>query len=166
MTGSAPRFVVVAGPSGCGKTTVAAAAAEIVDAMFFEADDYHADEARAAMATGIALRDAERRPWIARLTDAVRVADPPRAVIACSALNPVVRDWLSAGLPGHALFAFIDVPRDELSRRLAARRGHFAGTDLLSSQLAALHPGGMIRLDGQDPPTVLARRVAGLFDAD
>ena len=160
---SGPLTVVVMGPSGCGKSTIGRLAAERAGAAFFEADDYHTGAARASMAAGLGLTDDDRRPWIARIGIAVTEAAPPQAVLACSALNVRIREWLSEALPGPTRFALLDVPSDELARRLGTRSGHYAGPSLLPSQLAGLEPSGAVRLDGTRPPEALAAEVARLF---
>ncbi|MEE7560036.1 AAA family ATPase, partial [Xanthomonas sp. Kuri4-2] len=55
------------GVSGSGKTTVAWALASHYGYDFLDADDFHSDEARAQMAHGVPLTDAQRAPWVARL---------------------------------------------------------------------------------------------------
>ena len=157
------RLVVVAGPSGSGKSTVARAAAALADAAFVEADDYHSDAARAAMAAGRGLTDAERAPWIARVGAAVRAAPSPRVVLACSALNPSVRRGLTQAAGCAPVFVMLDVPRAELARRLVAREGHFAGPDLLNSQLSALDAAGAETLDASQPVAALAKAIAARF---
>ena len=156
----APRIVVVCGPSGSGKSTVGRAGAALAGAAFVEADDHHSGEARARMAAGIGLTDAERAPWLDRVAAAVRALSAPRVVVACSALNEAVRARLDAGLPSAPTYLLLDAPPDELARRLASRAGHFAGESLLSSQLEALRPEGVERLDATKPPAELAAAVA------
>ncbi|MEE7567156.1 AAA family ATPase, partial [Xanthomonas sp. Kuri4-3] len=50
------------GVSGSGKTTVAWALASHYGYDFLDADDFHSDEARAQMAHGVPLTDAQRAP--------------------------------------------------------------------------------------------------------
>ena len=157
------RVGVVMGPSGCGKSTVGRLAAELADAAFFEGDDYHTDAARAAMAAGRALTDADRAPWIDRIGAAVTASAAERAVLACSALSPFVRTRLRAALRVRPAFFLLDVPPDVLARRLAERPGHYAGPSLLGSQLAALEASGTVRLDGLRAPRDLAGEVARGF---
>lgn len=134
-----PLTVVVMGVSGCGKSSLGGAIAEQLSWPFVEGDDYHSPENRRKMASGQPLDDGDRRGWIADLCSAVRAAGP-FSVAACSALNPVVRGWIEAGI-GHApLYLLLDGARDELSERLKQRTGHFMDPGLLDSQLAALNP--------------------------
>ena len=159
----ADRVVVVMGPSGCGKSTVGLAAARLAGAGFLDADDHHTDEAKARMAAGVPLTDAERAPWVRRLSAAVRDAPEGRVVLACSALSALVREWLCAALPGEPAFVLLDVPDDVLRARLERRPGHFAGPSLLASQRAALDAAGTHRLDGTRSPRALAREVASML---
>jgi gluconokinase len=74
-------------------------------------------------------------------------------VITCSALKRSYRDLLRDGHPS-VWFAHVDVTRELLAERLAARQGHFMPPSLLDSQLATLEPlgedepGGVIAGDG------------------
>ena len=119
---------------------------------FVDGDDLHAPEARAKMSRGEPLDEADRAPWLDRLasraTDLASENPARDVVLACSALRARHRDALRtaarADRPGVASIQFIllDVPRDVLAARLAARRDHFFDPSLLDSQLATLEPGG------------------------
>jgi gluconokinase len=103
------------------------------------------------MASGTPLDDARRGVWIER----VRAALEERAdvVVACSALRRVHR-LLLQGVDGVRLY-FLDVPVDELSRRLLARPAHFFPPELLPSQLDTLDPPqpdeGIVVIDAHRP---------------
>jgi gluconokinase len=146
--------VIVTGPAGAGKTTVGAALAAALGCPFHDADDFHDDAARARMRAGVALTDADRAPWLARLAALVArtLAAGGSAVLACSALRRAYRAALlaDAGRPGRVRLVFLDAPRGALARRLEARPGHFFPPALLDSQLAALEPPG----DGEPAPTL------------
>jgi len=89
------------------------------------------------MAAGIPLDDETRAPWLDRLDAILREHESSGLVLACSALTPAYRRRLSRGVADVAFVALV-APRDVLLERIAHRRGHFAGTDLLDSQLATL----------------------------
>lgn len=125
--------VVVMGVSGSGKTTVGREVAARAGWPFLDGDDFHVPGARARMARGEGLTDADRAPWLARLRAGLEAL--PDVVLACSALRRAYRDALR--MPG-LTFLFLDVPRELLQARLAARAGHYAGPGLLPSQLATL----------------------------
>ena len=83
-------------------------------------------------------------------------------VLACSALRRGYRDTLRVG---QVAFVFLNVPQALLRERLAARSGHYAGPELLPSQLATLEPPGadepdVVALDvrAAETPADLARR--------
>ncbi len=136
-----PQFVIVMGVSGSGKTTVAKSLAHHLGWSFAEGDDFHPEANVAKMARGVALSDEDRWPWLRLIRDWMdghRKADTG-AVITCSALKRSYRDLLSQGRPG-VRFCEIDVPGEELQRRLATREGHYMPASLLPSQLATLEP--------------------------
>ena len=126
------------GVSAVGKSTVGAELAERLGIPFLDADDLHDDAAVAAMSAGIALSDANRMPWLARVGDAL-AAQSRGAVIACSALALRYRDAIRASAP-HAIFVHLDAPAEVLAIRAGAREGHFMPASLLTSQLATLEP--------------------------
>lgn len=132
---------MVMGVAGSGKTTVARLAADQLGWAFLDADDYHTDASRAKMRAGVPLTDADRTPWLIAVRDQMEAyADAGQpVVVACSALRRSYRETLAA-TSVRTRFVWLDVPEDELRRRLTTRRGHFAGSQLLSSQLATLEP--------------------------
>jgi len=87
----------------------------------------------------VPLTDEDRWPWLAAVAAVMdeRIAAGQSAVVACSALKRSYRDLLLAGRPAVRM-VFLDVDRDLLAARLAARHGHFFRADLLASQLADL----------------------------
>ncbi|WP_235910468.1 gluconokinase [Deinococcus kurensis] len=128
-----PLRVVVMGVSGSGKTTLGRSLGAALHAPFLDGDDYHTPEARERMHAGYGLTDADRAPWLARLR--AELDAQGRVVLACSALKRTYRDALRA--PG-TRFLYLEVPESLLAARLRQRRGHYAGADLLPSQLATL----------------------------
>jgi carbohydrate kinase (thermoresistant glucokinase family) len=144
------------GVAGSGKTTVGRALAARLGVPFVDADDLHSEAAIAAMQAGRALDDAERAPWLQRVHAAVaEVGDGP-VVLACSALKRSYRDVLRDGVP-NLTFVDLDVDTDTLAHRLAARRDHFAGVDLLPSQLATLEVGDdVVRVPATGTPDEVA----------
>lgn len=163
--------LVIMGVSGSGKTTVAEAlAARIKSGVALDADDLHSDANRAKMHAGIPLTDLDRAPWLTAVGQ--EMADTTRAgrvpVMACSALKRAYRLRILAEEPG-ALFVLLDVDREELDRRVRARKGHFMPASLLDSQLATLEPlapdepGVTVPISGADTDvaeTVLAKVLA------
>jgi gluconokinase len=143
------------GVAGAGKTTVGRELARVIGWEFHDADDFHSPENIAKMHRGEGLTDADRKPWLealSRLISAV-VREHRHAVLACSALKQAYRDMLiPTGIPANVVrFAYLDVPPDELEKRLENRH-HFAPPALLSSQLATLEkPKDAAWIDGTRP---------------
>lgn len=147
---SIPHAVVVMGVSGSGKTTIAKALAAHYGLVFLDADDFHSSEARAQMAAGTPLSDAQRLPWVQVLGRQLRMlADAGRSsVLAFSGLRREHRTLLrGCGVPMR--FVFLHAPAAVIADRLGARAGHFMPPTLLDSQLQALQPPG-------DEPDVIA----------
>ncbi len=131
--------IVVMGVSGSGKTTVGTRLADALGVEYTEGDDFHPPANVAKMAAGTPLDDADRAPWLDALAAAMAQRSERGAVVTCSALKRAYRDRLRAAAPD-AFFLHLDVPRDELERRITNRRGHFLPLSLLDSQLATLEP--------------------------
>lgn len=139
--------VVVAGVAGSGKTEVGRALARRMSVDFVDADSFHSAEAVQQMRANHPLTEREREAWLSRLVRAVRGRDP--LVIACSALRRSHRDRLRT--LGDVRLFMLDVPDNELRRRLDVRRGHFFSAGLLDDQLSTLE-----RPAEDEPVVVLA----------
>jgi len=127
------------GVSGCGKTAVGRQVAARWGAGFEDADDWHTAAAVAKMASGQALTDEDRAPWLERLRDQVIGAVPEgaRGVLACSALRKRYREVLRQGQRG-VKFVYLSGSQALIAGRMAARQGHYMPSSLLDSQFAAL----------------------------
>jgi gluconokinase len=147
-----PRIVLM-GVAGSGKTTIGRLVATRLGAPFVDADDFHSAAAIAQMHAGRPLDDAERARGLTRVRAALAL------VLACSALKRSYRDVLRDGVSG-LVFVDLDVDPTTLERRLASRTGHFAGPDLLPSQLATLELGDdVVRVDASGTPDDVTDRV-------
>jgi len=135
----AGRHVVVMGVSGCGKSTLGALLARRYGVPFAEGDEFHSDASRAKMAAGIPLTDEDRWPWLHRLADWMSEREGSGSVVSCSALRRAYREILDSA-EGDVTFVHLDVPEEELARRMSARTGHYMPPSLLASQLATLEP--------------------------
>lgn len=156
-----PRYVIVMGVSGSGKTTVAQGISDRLGWTFAEGDDFHSAANVEKMARGVPLTDDDRWPWLHAIGDWIdeQQRAGKNAVITCSALKRSYRDLLCEGR-ADVRFVLIDVPADELKRRLLARTGHYMPPSLLPSQLATLEPlqddepGVVVRAEGTAQETV------------
>ncbi|MFN0090818.1 MAG: gluconokinase [Acidimicrobiales bacterium] len=156
-------IVVVTGVAGSGKTTVGRLLARRLGAAFVDADDEHDPAARAKMAAGRPLTDADRAPWLDRLNARLRAAAAAGTplVLACSALAAEHRRRLAEGLSPPPRWVQLTGSPALLEARLAARRGHFFRPELLASQLELWSPEpGALTLDVSDSPDALAERAA------
>ncbi len=143
-----PLRIVVMGVAACGKSSVAAEMALRLGARYVEGDDHHLAASVEKMSHGVALTDDDRWPWLALLERELRCEGP--VVVSCSALRKPYRDALRRA--GDVRFVFLDVPREVIEQRIAARSGHFMGASMVASQFAALE-----RPDGEpDVATVAA----------
>ena len=132
------------GVSGCGKSTVGEAVAEKCGMTFIDGDDLHPNENIEKMTQGIPLTDTDRKPWLARVGQALGERNAP-TVIGCSALKRKYRDLIREQLPDAVCFVHLDAPQSVLAERVNSRPGHFMPPELLNSQFAILE-----RLDAQE----------------
>ncbi len=156
------------GVSGSGKSTVGARLARLLNCEFAEGDDFHPPANVAKMASGNALDDADRGPWLEAIglwLDA-ELAAGRDAVLTCSALKRSYRDRLRR--PG-VRFVYLSVPKQELERRVERRTGHFMPPSLLASQLADLEPPQpeehAITVAASDDPNLCAEAIAAALEA-
>lgn len=138
------RCVIVMGVSGCGKSTLAAVLRQHFLALqhaahIVEGDALHPEANIAKMRAGSALSDADREPWLARVTSEVNSCPPGLCFVACSALKRQYRDFLVDGILGPVLFVHLAAPFDVLHARMRARE-HFMPPALLRSQYDDLQP--------------------------
>jgi gluconokinase len=151
----ATTSIVVMGVTGSGKTSAARELTGQLGWEYIDGDDLHPEANVAKMAGGTPLDDEDRWPWLRRIAEVIgeHEAAGISLVITCSALKRSYRDLLRDGHPS-VWFAHVDVTREVLAERLAARQGHFMPPSLLDSQLATLEPlgedepGGVIAGDG------------------
>lgn len=136
------QHFVIMGICGCGKTTAAQAVQQHLQCAYAEGDDFHSQANRNKMGAGIALTDADRRPWLESLRDwMTRQAQDGAAysVVTCSALKKAYRDILR-GAQGKVHFIHLAPPVQINRKRMENRQGHYMKADMVDSQLAILEP--------------------------
>ena len=133
-------IVIVMGVVGAGKTTVGRLLAEQQGWLFADADDYHSAANIEKIRRAIPLTDDDRRPWLEQLRNLLIEWNSRKfnGVLACSALKQAYRQELQ--IAPDVRFVYLHGSPEIITRRLSARHGHFAGSQLLSSQLADLQP--------------------------
>lgn len=142
------RLVVIMGVAGSGKTTIATALAARHGWAFLEGDGFHPAHNLALMRTGRPLDDRDRRDWITAIRRAIDRLTDNTVVLACSALNVRVRDWLSIGLKRDVVWCWLEIDEPTAASRVDQREGHYMPVSLVRSQFDALEPPRhAIRLD-------------------
>lgn len=155
------------GVTGSGKTTAGEALSEEWGWPYHDGDDFHPAANVEKMRSGTPLTDEDRRPWLEALHRKAEqvLAAGEGAIIGCSALKESYREILRGYLTRVA-FVWLDLTRDALEDRLAARRGHFMPASLLDSQLAALEPPeDAIRVDGDGEVGAVVKRITAAVTA-
>jgi gluconokinase len=148
------------GVAGSGKSTIGPRLARTLGVPFVDGDDAHTEAARAQMAAGRPLDDAERGPWLDRLHEILVAHTDEGLVLACSALKVSYRQRLAGDLLGVRFLALV-APPGVLERRLESRPAHFAGPALLPSQLDTLELGDdVIEIDATRSVTAVTAEAA------
>lgn len=162
-------LLVVMGVSGSGKTTVGRMLAARLGWQFAEGDNFHPPANIDKMAHGHPLTDEDRRPWLAAIGRWIdeRIAAGQDGVVTCSALKRSYRDGLRRP---EVAFVHLTGDRDVISRRVAARHGHFMPAALLDSQLSTLEAPGaderVIPVDLALPPSEIVDEVVHALGRD
>jgi carbohydrate kinase (thermoresistant glucokinase family) len=159
-------LVVLMGVSGSGKSTVGPRLAGTLGVPFVDGDDLHTAAAKAQMAAGRPLDDADRAPWLDQLHDVLVAHTEQGIVLACSALKSSYREHL-AGRLRDLIFLALVAPPTVLEHRLESRPGHFVGPALLPSQLETLELGDdIIQIDSTQPVAAVTAAAASAVRPD
>lgn len=142
------RCYVLMGVSGCGKSSVGAGLAVMCGMEFIDGDDLHPHANIDKMSRGVALNDADRAPWLAKVGQTLASTSGP-VLVGCSALKRKYRDQIRAEVPEPVQFIHLDAPQDFLRQRLTQRVGHFMPSSLLVSQFKTLEPLGQDEWGGE-----------------
>src|SRR3989454_4202604 len=89
-------IIILMGVSGSGKTTIGQRLAQALGWPFYDGDQFHPQANIAKMQQGMPLTDEDRWPWLHALCEYIEtcIQQGVSAVLACSALKQVYRDYL------------------------------------------------------------------------
>jgi len=143
-------LILIMGVAGSGKSTIGKELAARIGYTFLEADDFHSEDNKKKMASGIPLTDTDREPWLKSMSDAIREIDC--TVLACSALKEKYRKLLLSS-SNRSIIIFLHGDRELLYERLTSRKSHFMNPKLLDSQLEILEePKNCLKVHISAPP--------------
>ena len=156
------------GPAGAGKTTIGSRLARSLGWTYLEADDFHSQANKDRMRHGTPLTDADRAPWLASIREALRkhIANGECVILACSALKEEYRRSLvpSNAKRADVRFVYLRASAALLRDRLAHRVGHFAGPELVDSQLETLEePPDALWVDASRRPDEIVAHIREAF---
>lgn len=144
------------GAAGAGKTVVGRLLALRLECDFLEGDRRHPAKNILKMLARQPLQDQDRLLWLKALEQDIRQALTRKleTVLTCSALKASYRQRLSS--PARVQPVWLQVPEQELQRRLRQRTDHYLGASMLASQMADLEPinpgEGVMLINGLLPP--------------
>lgn len=154
------------GVSGSGKTTIGRLLAEKTGLPFFDGDDFHPEENIRKMSAGQALNDDDRAGWLQALhAKALEQSQQKGAIFACSALKVQYRTLLSLNLESNTHFVLLEGTFEQISQRLAARKGHYMPPSLLQSQFDILEKSdnALVVNIHQEPETIAHQIINALM---
>ncbi|WP_415274596.1 gluconokinase [Aquiluna sp. Uisw_065] len=138
MEDSKPVSIVVMGVQGIGKSTIGILLAERLGVPFVDGDGLHSRKNIDLMASGQALSDSDREPWLEEVgATLAEYAEHSGVVVACSALRHIYRDRLRALSPS-TFFVEPHGPIELVSARITKRDHDFMPANLLQSQYDTL----------------------------
>ena len=157
-------ILVLMGVCGSGKTTVGEALAGALGWPFYDADDFHPEANVAKMASGQALTDDDRWPWLDRIAAEMRgvLGRGGHAILACSALKSAYRERLQRA--GDVRIVYLAGDAATIAERLESRQHKYMPPTLLPSQFAALEePADAIRVDIRQPVDTQVQSIRDAF---
>ncbi len=154
-------IILVMGVSGSGKTTIGQLLAKSLNWEFCDADALHPAANIEKMRRGIPLDDADRKPWLQQLQQAIAqwLQEDKNIVLACSALKATYRQVLLQDQERMRL-VYLHGDFKLIQARLRSRSHHYMPSDLLQSQLATLEePSEAMYFDVSQPPEVIVEEI-------
>jgi carbohydrate kinase (thermoresistant glucokinase family) len=131
--------IIIFGVSGSGKTTIGKQLSQELNIPFFDADDFHPQSNIEKMASGQALNDQDRYPWLVSLGKSL--GEWPMktgAIVACSALKEKYRQILTSESKEPIIWVHLYGSEALIQERVEARKDHFMNPNLVRSQFETL----------------------------
>lgn len=152
--------IVVMGVSGSGKTTISRNLSKKIEVPYFDADDFHPKSNIDKMASGNALDDKDRFPWLEELAQNISEwSNKKGAVLACSALKESYRIVLSSKYKS-IIWVYLSGSKALIKDRIEKRQGHFMSSDLLNTQFRDLEvPSDAIVIDISKSPEDIIKTI-------
>lgn len=160
--------IIIMGIQGSGKTTIGELLAQRLGVRFVDGDALHSSKNKEWMASGRALSDAQRLPWLRTVGETLALANGSGIVVACSALKRSYRDLLREHAP-RMLTVFARGDIDLIHARITARRHEYMPPSLLPTQLEDLEereddePG--LTVDIEQTPEQIVERIMTVISA-
>ena len=153
-------MIIIMGVSGSGKTSLGKHLSIVSSTPFYDADDFHTQANKNKMASGLALTDSDRYPWLLDLASKIKEWTlSGGSILACSALKEEYRAILSK-FTTNITWIVLNGSFDLIQSRLNNRENHFFKPELLQSQLNTLElPSYGIHLNIDQPAKVLVQEV-------
>jgi gluconokinase len=129
--------MIVMGVQGSGKSTIGTALAKKLTVPFVDGDSLHSAENIRLMASGHALTDQERLPWLHAVGERLAAAGDRGLVMACSALKRSYRDLLREHAP-EMITIYAKGGIQLIRTRISGRHHEYMPTSLLQSQFDTL----------------------------
>ena len=125
--------IVIMGVQGSGKTTIGNLLAKRLGVPLIDGDSLHSSANKEWMASGRALSDAQRLPWLHEVGERLAIGAGSGIVVACSALKRSYRDLLREHAPTMlTVYARGDI--DLIHERITARHHEYMPASLLQTQ--------------------------------